>query len=306
MEFYDTDTGSITKIPTKGANLRGANFEGVDYSKIILTNADLKDINFKNANLRWASLNISDLRGACLEGADLGRSNLQEANLEGANLQGANLEWANLTRTNLRDANLEGSNLNNTHFDKTDLFGASLIGAKGLVHKVFYPNPRSSLLKLVKHDNRTRIYINNNQFMQCSYLLISIPCNHSNDDFESIDEIVDLYSNRNESDTTMLTPDEEFMGHCSNVQAWVENGYDTRVLDSKLSFPLLKELARNGDEFAETRLREEIILRYKSRYRNVQIFLWDEGYMSMLTREQRQELSQYTSYAIGECTKVTT
>ncbi|MEX2718567.1 MAG: leucine-rich repeat domain-containing protein, partial [Candidatus Sigynarchaeota archaeon] len=55
-----------------------------------------------------------------------------------------------------------------------------------------------------------------------------------------------------------LTPAEEVLAHASNLQAWVENNYDTRLLHSNIAFPLLKELAKAGDDVAARALQVEI------------------------------------------------
>ncbi|MEX2719637.1 MAG: leucine-rich repeat domain-containing protein, partial [Candidatus Sigynarchaeota archaeon] len=60
-----------------------------------------------------------------------------------------------------------------------------------------------------------------------------------------------------------LTPAEEVLAHASNLQAWVENNYDTRLLHSNIAFPLLKELARAGDEKAARVLDAEIEARLR-------------------------------------------
>jgi hypothetical protein len=44
-----------------------------------------------------------------------------------------------------------------------------------------------------------------------------------------------------------ISPEEEFWGHCSNIQAFVESGYNPNVLHSSMSVPLLRELIRYGN-----------------------------------------------------------
>ncbi|MEX2757571.1 MAG: leucine-rich repeat domain-containing protein, partial [Candidatus Sigynarchaeota archaeon] len=61
-----------------------------------------------------------------------------------------------------------------------------------------------------------------------------------------------------------LSPAEEVLAHASNLQAWVENDYDTRLLHANIAFPLLKELARAGDEKATRVLDAEIETRLRS------------------------------------------
>ncbi len=48
-----------------------------------------------------------------------------------------------------------------------------------------------------------------------------------------------------------ILPIKEFWGHCSNLQAWAEYGYDTRLLHPNLAFPLLEKLATVGDPIAK-------------------------------------------------------
>ena len=70
-----------------------------------------------------------------------------------------------------------------------------------------------------------------------------------------------------------ITPKQEFWGHCSNIQAWVECEYDTRLLHSNLSFPLLKALSDAGDQLALIRFKEEIALRLEGGYFPVILYL---------------------------------
>lgn len=156
--------------------------------------------------------------------------------------------------------------------------------------KVFYV---SDMIKCVKYDKRTRIYINNKKFIQCSYLLISVPKIDANRNYESIDEIAELYKHDHEKDKMIIDDDTEFMGHCSNLQAWYENDYDTRILHSNLSFPLLKKLAEIGDIKAKKVFKEEIAKRWNSGYKNVQKYLKKEGYLDFLTIEELQILDHY-------------
>ena len=59
-----------------------------------------------------------------------------------------------------------------------------------------------------------------------------------------------------EQEHSLIDPETEFMGHCSNLQAWYEYDYDLRILHSSLSIPLLKKLAFLGDKKAIIRLKE--------------------------------------------------
>jgi len=41
----------------------------------------------------------------------------------------------------------------------------------------------------------------------------------------------------------LIKPREEFWGHCSNLQAWIEFDYHPELLHSSLTIPILKRLA---------------------------------------------------------------
>ncbi|MHA1436845.1 MAG: hypothetical protein ACTSPD_04670 [Promethearchaeota archaeon] len=112
-------------------------------------------------------------------------------------------------------------------------------------------------------DNKTVIYIDGKPFRQCKYLLLNIPIDKISafEDIESIDEASEKLNTKLEEDITPddlgLSPEEEFWGHCSNLQAWAENDYDTRLLHRSLAFPLLKKLVDVGDPTAK-RVKEAV------------------------------------------------
>lgn len=143
-------------------------------------------------------------------------------------------------------------------------------------------------LKLIK--GKTVIYINGNQFKQCKALLIEIPVDNPVifDDAETIDDISEKRELKNYNDTNkrIIPPQVEFWGHCSNLQVWYENGYDTRLLHSSLSFPLLKVLSESGDLLASRKFKEEIAKRLSNGYNSTVEFLNEEGYFKYLTREE--------------------
>ncbi len=101
-------------------------------------------------------------------------------------------------------------------------------------------------LKLAGREE-TDIYVNGKHFDQCKYLLISIPVKETEDfdGYDSMDDIIKATADT-EGDRTAkkLTPEEAFWGHCSNIQTWVENHYDYRILDTKLSIPIIIEIMK--------------------------------------------------------------
>ena len=105
----------------------------------------------------------------------------------------------------------------------------------------------NDLITLKLEYNRTNIYINNERFRQCKYLLINIPSDktYEFDEIDSIDkaeEFLDHSLERINIGSHQIDPKTEFWAHCSNLQAWYENDYDTRLLHRNIAFPLLNKL----------------------------------------------------------------
>ena len=148
----------------------------------------------------------------------------------------------------------------------------------------------SEYLTLRLEDNDTVIYVNNQKFLICKHLLLTIPQNKkTQDEIRSIDEA--QYAFGNNSDEFMLIemeiiPKQKFWGHCSNLQAWYENDYNTRLLHSNLAFPLLKRLMEVGDIKAKKVFKEEIAKRLEENYAPVNQLLIEEDYLEYLSREE--------------------
>jgi hypothetical protein len=150
---------------------------------------------------------------------------------------------------------------------------------------------------------QTMIYINGKPFYQCKFLLLEIPKDSiERGEFEEINSIDDAAEKLNrdlgqiEADElydeleSYFSEEEEFWAHASNLQAWAESGYDTRLLHSNLSFPLLKALSEAGDPQAQAVFHEEIAKRWTDGNQNVKKYLAMEGYIDSLTREESQFL----------------
>ncbi len=148
-------------------------------------------------------------------------------------------------------------------------------------------------LKLL--NDKTVIFVNNKKFTQCKYLLIDIPVGKIDEfkDVKSIDEASEKLDRSLEKELSgrKIAPDVEFWGHCSNLQAWAENNYDTRLLHSNLAFPLLKKLTDVGDPIAKKVFKDEIAKRISSGYRSVIKYLIQENYLEYLTRDEFDALS---------------
>lgn len=149
-------------------------------------------------------------------------------------------------------------------------------------------------IKLVS-GNQTVIYIKDEEFRNCKFLLIVNPQDDELlNQIDSIDEAGEILSRQLETGTTPadlgITAEQEFWGHCSNIQAWVESDYDTRLLHSNLSFPLLLRLSEVGDPRAKKVLKDEIAIRFLSGYLPVATYLLDNDYLNYLSDEERETL----------------
>ena len=162
------------------------------------------------------------------------------------------------------------------------------------IHSTIRNNVRefkiNDFLSLKLQNNRTHIYVKNRIFTQCMYLLLNIPVDRIRDYdiIDSIDEAAEILDRSLEGSRSphLITPEEEFVGHCSNIQVWAENDYDTRILHRNLAFPLLKRLSDVGDPIAKKKFKEEIALRYSSGHSTVIMFLSQNGYLKYLSSEE--------------------
>ena len=150
----------------------------------------------------------------------------------------------------------------------------------------------NSYLTLRLERGKTVIYVGGKEFRTCKYLLFKIPEAEIEDYSEigSIDAAIERYSKDHELNKESLDPETEFWGHCSNLQAWAENNYDTRLLDMRLAFPLLKVLTDIGDSTAEWALKEQIAIRWNTGNKSLQKFLIEQRYLQYLGNEELRTL----------------
>ena len=157
-------------------------------------------------------------------------------------------------------------------------------------------------ITLKLENSLTDLYLNRQKFIQCKRLVINIREKdiEKYDEINCIDEAADIHNTFLFKNTPVIgkdakpindfpyriTPEEEFWGHCSNIQAWCENNYDTRLLHSNLAFPLLKKLVEVGDNKAKRVFKEEIAKRFCCRSINVKNFLIHEGYLNYFNNEE--------------------
>ena len=91
----------------------------------------------------------------------------------------------------------------------------------------------------------------------------------------------------------MISPEEEFMGHCSNIQAFFENGLNTNILHTNIAFPLLKKLVDLNFEPARRVFKQEIAVRFNEGTQNSRYFLSSGGYLNYLNKEEKEALIGY-------------
>ena len=143
--------------------------------------------------------------------------------------------------------------------------------------------------------DKTNVYINDIKIIQCKYLLLQDPNDNSvvyDEDFLSIDRLAEKldksleFNDSIDTQNYQIDSEVEFWAHCSNIQAWAENNYDTQMLHANLSFPLLKKLTIAGDPLAKEVFKMEILKRFKSGDLNVMTFLIKEGYLDYFEWEE--------------------
>ena len=141
-------------------------------------------------------------------------------------------------------------------------------------------------LKLIGVE--TFIFVGGEKFNQCHALLLTIPIiqNPFLSENPVLDEIVGEFSTTDDMRNDKLPPRAEFWGHCSSIQSWAENNYNTNLLDMNLAFPLLKRLTELGCPIAKKVFKEEIAKRYASNYPPVMEFLEKEGFLRLLNEDE--------------------
>lgn len=155
----------------------------------------------------------------------------------------------------------------------------------------------NKFLKLRLEDDKTVIYVNDRKFNQCKFLLLEIPLNEITalEDIDSIDDVAYrldtlLEQTRGDNEKYLIPPEVEFWGHCSNLQVWYENNYNTKLIHKNLAFPLLKRLTEVGEKAAIEVFKEEIAIRFSKGNKVVKEYLKNEGYLGYLDQEQFSSL----------------
>ena len=142
-------------------------------------------------------------------------------------------------------------------------------------------------LNLKLEDGKTNIYVKNELFNHCKYLLLNLPFNTIQNikKINSIDDIAEKLDKSLEpgyNQAIYIPPETEFWGHCSNIQVWYENNYDSRFIHSNLAFPLLKKLTEAGDHAAKKIFKDEIAIRFESGNLSIVQYLLNNKYLDSL------------------------
>jgi len=181
-----------------------------------------------------------------------------------------------------------------------------LLSFKNTKIKHFSPNrryfkmlhyPINDYLSLRLESGKTIILVKGRPFTQCMYLLLNISVTkiRDYDQINSIDEAAEVLNRsmeRNRGQKYDITPETEFWGHCSNIQAWAENDYNTCILHRNLAFPLLRKLAEAGDVKAKRVYKDEIAVRFSSGHTTVMLYLLNQGYLKALNKEEIDTLME--------------
>ncbi|MHA1252056.1 MAG: leucine-rich repeat domain-containing protein [Candidatus Helarchaeota archaeon] len=150
-------------------------------------------------------------------------------------------------------------------------------------------------ITLKLENDKTNICINGKLLHQCRYLLFVNPqLNKAQKNITSIDDIEDIVAGEEEEITDLkklgITPEQDFWAHCSNLQTSYEHNYDTRLLRSNLSFPMLRALVKAGVKLAKKVFKLEVAERFIASTPWLQDILIEEGYLDDFTGEEINDL----------------
>ena len=154
----------------------------------------------------------------------------------------------------------------------------------------------SDYLEVRLVNGKTAVYVGGRLFSYCRFLVLVNPHrNSAQKDIKSIDDLEELAMDQFEEpifdlNDFGLTPEQEFWGHCSNLQAWYEHSYDTRLLHSNLSFPLLKALGEAGDEHAMRVFKLEVANRFIEGPDSIREYLRAAGHLKIFTESELDDI----------------
>lgn len=144
------------------------------------------------------------------------------------------------------------------------------------------------IITLKLEGTSINIYIKEQKFIQCKKIVILKNASTIKETLSSnsIDEAFANVDTYNFIKNELISHETEFWAHCSNIQAWVENDYDTHLLHSNLAFPLLKILSSYGIPKAQKMFKIEILKRILEGFIPTVSYLLNEGYSSFLNESE--------------------
>jgi len=139
---------------------------------------------------------------------------------------------------------------------------------------------------------KTNIYIAEEKFRHCMHIQLNILLDELKiDDYVEIPEVELLESKLNgllekkHYLKYVVSPEDEFWVHCSNIQVWAENNYDASLLNSPLAYNLLRKLVEVGDPKAKRAL---VVRGEPINITNINVFVFKVGKetLKFLNREE--------------------
>lgn len=113
-------------------------------------------------------------------------------------------------------------------------------------------------LDMILRNDMTYIRVNGKELYFCKRLIATI----TPDDLEEITKIDQIVKYESQYNHNLLSPKEEFWGHCSNLQVWVESKYNPDMIHTRLGLQVLYHLIRDNDSLAVLRFQEMIHKKY--------------------------------------------
>lgn len=157
-------------------------------------------------------------------------------------------------------------------------------------------------ITLKLENGKTNIYVDGDLFILCKGLAFKIPFDEleSIEEVESIDELIETRTEFIQEQTQSNEIDSEtaFWVHCSNMQTWAENDYNSDLLHYNLAFPLLRRLVEVRDVKAKRVFKEEIAKKIESGYIPIIYYLSSEGYFNYLDKNDLQTIFSSKEVAI--------
>lgn len=104
------------------------------------------------------------------------------------------------------------------------------------------------------HNSKIYTYVNGERLIHCRHLFITAPIETPIDDMDDLIKYYSdkglnakfkIYSGSGLKKKNIIEPEVQLWVHASNIQAWVESGYNPRVIDSQLSRIILPKLVEH-------------------------------------------------------------